>query len=313
MEQLENSPRRPSSRFRFPELLVAVLVYSTVNVIMYLRFGKAPEFTLGAVAILVVPVIWLITRSREFVRSTILLITVLLTYEALQGMTGILISSGNITSLAGVDRALLGFNIISAVQADFASPSVTLMATFFYGLHVFLVLMAIVLFWFMDIKVYRGYAYSMILTSYLALLTFLILPTSPPWFTGAGQNLLATGNSMFPKTFQTIQTTLLTGESDIFAAFPSLHAAYATLFSYFMFRLGKKYGLISLPVLFGVYFSVIYLGQHYLVDILAGIAYSMLSVIVVERYVLNRQRVPILPDLGPTGPASMAPDPARKV
>jgi membrane-associated phospholipid phosphatase len=268
---------------------------------VYLRFGKFPELTLGAVALVPIPVIWLITRSREFVRSSILLITILLTYEALQGLTGTLVGTGGIISLAGLDTALVGFNFTGALQTAFLSPTTTMLATFFYGLHVFLVIIAIILFWFKDTRVYRGYAYSMILTSYLALLTFIIMPSAPPWYVGTAQNLLTTGNSMFPSAFRSVQAALLSGESDIFAAFPSLHAAYATLFSVFMFRLGKKYGLASLPILVGVYFSIIYLGQHFLVDLLAGIAYTLFSVFVVERFVMRRQRIRILPSLGPAG------------
>ena len=94
---------------------------------------------------------------------------------------------------------------------------------------------------------------------------------------------------MFPSTFQSIQTVLLSGESDIFAAFPSLHIAYATLFSFFMFKIGRRYGLVSLPIAFGVYFSTVYLGQHYLVDLLGGTAYAMLSIYVVERLILNHR------------------------
>jgi membrane-associated phospholipid phosphatase len=95
---------------------------------------------------------------------------------------------------------------------------------------------------------------------------------------------------MFPTAFQEVQAVLLSGESDIVAAFPSLHAAYATLFSIFMFKLGRKYGLASLPIAGGVYFSIIYLGQHFLVDLLGGIAYAGISVYAVEKVMARRQR-----------------------
>ena len=78
-------------------------------------------------------------------------------------------------------------------------------------------------------------------------------------------------------------------ESDVVAAFPSLHAAYVTLFSIFMFKLGRKYGFASLPIAGGVYFSIIYLGQHFLVDLLGGIAYAGISVYAVERMMARRQ------------------------
>jgi membrane-associated phospholipid phosphatase len=95
---------------------------------------------------------------------------------------------------------------------------------------------------------------------------------------------------MLPTAFQELAAVLLSGESDIVAAFPSLHAAYATLFSIFMFKLGRKYGLASLPIAGGVYFSIVYLGQHFMVDLLGGVAYAGISVYVVEWLLARRLR-----------------------
>jgi membrane-associated phospholipid phosphatase len=271
-------------------LLAAVLIYVTVVAAAYLRFGTLPQVSFGVVAVLVLPFIGLATGSKEFMRSSALIVAVLLTYESLQGINGALVNSGNAVSMAPLDQALVGSNFVAGVQTVFASSATTLVSTVFYGMHAFLIVIAFVLFWFTDRAVYRGYTYSLVLTSYLALLTFVILPTKPPWLAGTAQNLLGTGDKMFPTVFQNVQAVLLSGESDVVAAFPSLHAAYATLFSIFMFKLGRKYGLVSLPIAGGVYFSIIYLGQHFLVDLVGGIAYAGISVCAVEMVMARRQR-----------------------
>ncbi len=283
---------RITSRLKFPELIIAGLAYATINAAVYLKFGKLPELTLGTVALLTIPAVGVAAKSKAFLRSSILFITVILTYEALQGLTGALLSSGGVVSLGGLDRMLVGFDFTPVFQSVFASNTATLVSTFFYGLHVFLIVIAITLFWFESREVYFGYTYSMILTSYLALITFVILPSAPPWFVGAAKDLLTVGNRMLPAALQSVQGALLSGESDIFAAFPSLHAAYATLFSFFMFKLDRRYGLASLPVAVGVYFSIIYLGQHYLVDLLAGIAYAVASAYLVARITRGRNGKP---------------------
>lgn len=272
------------------ELVGAVLLYATVVAAAYLRFGTLPVFDLGVASAIVFPLIGLATGSREFLKTSVLFVAVLLTYEALQGATGILVASGNVASLAGVDRALMGSDIASDVQEVFASSATTLVSTIFYGLHLFLVLIAFAAFWFKDKTVFRRYAYSLVVTSYLALVTFVILPTAPPWLAGAAQNLLASGDKMLPGAIQELQAVVFSGESDIYAAFPSLHVAYATLFTIFMFKLGRKYGFTSLPVLGGVCFSVVYLGQHYLVDVLAGVAYAAISAYLVGRVMARRRK-----------------------
>lgn len=281
--------KKNSSGLSFLEVPAAVLIYLTVVATAYVRFGTLPPFGFGILAAIAVPVIGFATGSKEFVKVSVLFVAVVVTYEALQGMTGILVNSGNVVSLSGVDNILVGSNFVSNVQTTFSSSFTTLASITFYGLHAFLVMIVFILFWFKDRTVCRGYVYSLVATSYSALLTFVIFPTAPPWLSGAAQNLLASGDKMLPTALQGVQAALFSGESDLFAAFPSLHAAYATLFSIFMFKLGRKYGLVSLPIAGGVYFSIIYLGQHFLVDLLAGVAYAGISSYVVVR-VMNRRR-----------------------
>jgi membrane-associated phospholipid phosphatase len=273
----------------------AVLIYTTVVAAAYFRFGTLPVFTLGAFAVLVLPIVGLVARSKEFVTNSVLIVAVLLTYEALQGITGIQAGSMSVVSLTRVDQALVGSNFAWDVQTMFLSSTTTFVSTVFYGLHVPLIMIAFALFWFKDRVAYRGYTYSLVVTSYLALFTFVVLPTAPPWLCPPNcspvvQNLLESGDKMLPTAFQELAAVLLSGESDVVAAFPSLHAAYVTLFSIFMFKLGRNYGLASLPVVGGVYFSIVYLGQHFLVDLLAGAAYAGVSVYIVERVMARRHR-----------------------
>ena len=74
-------------------------------------------------------------------------------------------------------------------------------------------------------------------------------------------------------------------ESDKFAAFPSLHAAYAILFGYFATKLRKWLALISVPVTMGILFSTVYLGQHYIIDLIAGAAVAFSAILISNRYV----------------------------
>jgi membrane-associated phospholipid phosphatase len=270
-------------RLAFLGYFLIPLIYFTALVVVYLRYGVLLQASLLGVFVAFIPLAAYLGRSSDFLRSSLLFTTVLLTYEALQGLTGVLVNAGSVASLTSIDKALVGVNVISIVQTAFDSPTTTLISTIFYGLHVFLVVIGMVLFWFTSRRVYKGYAYSMILTSYLALMTFIILPSAPPWFEGTGKNMLSDGYTMLPNAFKILQQTLVSMESDKFAAFPSLHAAYAALFTVYTIKLKPRLALISVPVLVGVLFSTVYLGQHYLVDLIAGIAYSLASVAVVER------------------------------
>ena len=285
---------------RFLRNWSVLVLYLVVLAVAYLRFGFLFQFTLGAAWLAVIPVVAYFGRSREFLKNTVFLISVLLSYEALQGITGSLVSSGSVTSLASVDRAIFGFDFTSAVQNAFASPSATMVSLFFYTIHLFLPIAGILLFWFVNRKVYRGYAYSLVLTSYLALFTFIVFPTSPPWFTGAAQNLIPTGSGMLSPALQGLQNALMSIESDKFAAFPSLHAAYAVLFTVFAFRLNRKFGLVSLIIPGGVFFATIYLGQHYVIDLVGGLVYALGSVALVDWLTSRHTPAPVVGNPGMT-------------
>jgi membrane-associated phospholipid phosphatase len=267
-------------------------LYVALLAVAYLRFGFLFQFTLGAAWLAVVPFLAYFGKSREFLRNTTFFVSLLLCYEALQGITGNLVQNGTLVYLGGIDRALVGFNLPMAVQTVFQSSWTSLVSTIFYGLHVFLVLIAVMLFWFFDRRVYRGYAYSMVVCSYLALFTFVLLPTAPPWFAGTARNLLPAGNGLLPGPIQALQQALLSIESDKFAAFPSLHAAYATLFAVFAWRLNRKVGVVAIAVAVGVYFSTLYLGQHYLIDLIGGAAYALGSVFLVDRFLSRHAALP---------------------
>jgi membrane-associated phospholipid phosphatase len=273
-------------------------LYLIVLVATYVRFGFLFQFTLGAVwlafiPMAVIPIAAYVGKSSgEFLKNSVFFISLLLSYEALQGITGALINSGSVVSLADIDGSI--FRLVYDLQKVFASPSVTLVSILFYGLHVFLVIAAIILFWFTNRMIYKGYAYSMILTSYFALITFIVFPTSPPWFTGAAQTLLSDGNALLPAALQRLQQGLLAIESDKFAAFPSLHAAYAVLFAIYALRLNRILGLVVLAIACGVFFSTIYLGQHYMIDLIGGIIYSLAAVALVDKLTatLFREQLP---------------------
>jgi len=290
---------------QFLRYWLAPALYVVVLLVAYVRFGFLFQFTLGAAWLCLIPVLVYFGKSREFLSNTVIFVSLLLGYEALQSVTGQLVNPGSLVSMAGLDKALVGFNLPLAVQTAFSSNLVTLIATGFYGIHLFLVVAAVILFWLVNKAVYRGYAYSIVLCSYLALITFIVMPTSPPWYSGVAQNLIPSASNLLPGPLQVLQQTLLAIESDKFAAFPSLHAAYATLFAVFAFRLNRKVGYVGLAIAIGVYFSTLYLGQHYAIDLIGGIAYALGSVLVVDRLLTGRHTQASSNPTGgnPSGPA----------
>ena len=129
--------------------------------------------------------------------------------------------------------------------------------------------------WRWDPERFKPYALGFLVTLYLGLAFCAIVPTAPPWL--AGQ----TGD--IPHVFQVIPD--IAGEvtpgaydnayaaagSNPVAAMPSLHAAIPWLMAMALW----KYRRLRTPALLyalSMSFAIVYLGEHYVVDAIAGLA-----------------------------------------
>jgi membrane-associated phospholipid phosphatase len=70
-----------------------------------------------------------------------------------------------------------------------------------------------------------------------------------------------------------------------FAAFPSLHSALPWLIALFALKIGKGKALPILIFPLGVWFSAVYLGEHYIVDVIGGVAYATVAFILAEKLI----------------------------
>jgi len=120
-------------------------------------------------------------------------------------------------------------------------------------------------------KEYWKYSLAFLLCSYSALITFMIYPSAPPWFgLKASRILIQIDHEIGVPVYATIFDYI---QPNPFAAFPSLHAAYPWLISIYAIKIKRTKALPILLIPVGVWFSAVYLGEHYIVDLLGGIAY----------------------------------------
>jgi len=265
-------------------LLPAVL-YSVGLSTYYLLQGISFDYLPALIFLAAVPLMAYFGSSRKMGRYWISIISIMLSYEALQGAAGTIAVSRGISSLYSLDRLLWGFNLTGWVQSTFASPAVTALTSVFYTLHIPLVVATCLVVWYAKRALFGKYVTAMVLTSYAALATFVIVPTAPPWYSGVASDLYSTaGASVLPHD---LVSFLSLAEVDKFAAFPSLHGAYAIIFCYFMIKVDRRLALVAIPVTIGVLFSTLYLGQHYLIDLLGGAVYALVPCLVAERFELK--------------------------
>src|SRR6185369_9224319 len=130
----------------------------------------------------------------------------------------------------------------------------------------------------------RGFSdllFGLLAVSILANITFLLAPTAPPW--------LAAEHGLIPPVDPVLKNSLTDlgldelakakGDASLYnvvAAVPSLHAAWPLigLLVIRKYHLPRWLFWTQLLLTVGVCFAIVYTGEHYVVDILAGFAFA---------------------------------------
>jgi membrane-associated phospholipid phosphatase len=259
-------------------LLIGTIAYLTLifGVMLWRGVEIEPQWVL--LSLLLVAVV--LGRARQFIQDWVPYLILFLAYEEMRGFAG---STGLAAhDLSGMERAVFAGQIPTIwLQQRFYDPNViglqdwSLM--FVYFLHFPLPILVGFVFWLGDRGHYWRYVSALLLTSFLAFVVYLFWPSAPPWYQfehhgvvkiidetvakwGAGYYVSPIYHSLNPNKF---------------AAFPSLHAAYPALGAIFAWR---RYpwltaGLVVWTAV--VWYGIVYLGEHYVVDALAGLVLAL--------------------------------------
>ncbi|HEX8854273.1 MAG TPA: phosphatase PAP2 family protein [Thermoleophilaceae bacterium] len=109
----------------------------------------------------------------------------------------------------------------------------------------------------------------------LGLVFYWTLPTAPPWWAGANGNMehvrrimVETGEHFWGRAWRPLYD-LLGGNP--FAAMPSLHFATSVMAAHVLSDVGPVQGAIGWTYAVTLGFALVYLGEHYVVDLAAGL------------------------------------------
>lgn len=147
--------------------------------------------------------------------------------------------------------------------------------SYFFVPHV----MAVVL-WLKHRELFRRYLLSTILLLFIGLLVYFLSPAEPPWLTASGApeddifRVMATvgrqiNSSLYDRTYSAI------GDPNPIAAMPSMHQAITFLVALFALKLGRWWGIVGMTYALAMAFSLVYTGEHYVLDALVGSALAL--------------------------------------
>ncbi len=273
-------PAEHTERRRVSRVMAVILVgYALVIIGLMVIRGAYMSPDLFVVFAGVIAVV--LGRTRLFLRDWLPFIAIFLGWELMRGLADNLGATVHSDSMIAVERFFFFGNVPTVVLQDwFHVPgsvnAVDLVTTGIYIAHFALPLSVGLLFWVFERPMYYRYVLTLMLMSFVAFAFFVLYPVAPPRFAFAyGQALPL--HDIAKETFEQLHfapvTTWLYANisGNSVAAFPSIHSAYPLLAFYFARERWPRAGWILLAYSAAVWFSVVYLGHHYVVDVAGGI------------------------------------------
>jgi membrane-associated phospholipid phosphatase len=130
-------------------------------------------------------------------------------------------------------------------------------------------------------QLFSRYLTAFILTFWLSIAGYVLLPTAPPWLAaqagdveGVAKVTRQVAQEVSPGRYD--EAARLAGKNDV-AAMPSLHFALPCLYALAAFRISRLAGLATGAYALVMGFALVYLGEHYVIDLLGGALVSLVA------------------------------------
>lgn len=206
-------------------------------------------------------------------------------YEAEKSLFGITVANGS-TLIPGEY-----FNLHNSAFADF-------WAGFFYLCWVPVPLgFAIYLYLKGEKRHFIHFSIAFLFINLLGFIGYYIYPAAPPWYVinhgfepvlntpGSVAGLIRFDNMMHFPVFQSIYS----GNSNVFAAVPSLHAAYMFIATVYAVLSKQSKWLIAIFafICVGIWWTAVYSTHHYIIDVVLGIITAILGLLLLEKVIMK--------------------------
>ncbi len=274
-----DSVRRMDERFPFNLGRRFPVVYSLALIIFCIVNNVFPALDFLVLCLFICAAY--IKRAQRFMKDWFPFVALLMAYGTMRGITDNIANIVHVTEPIKAELCLFGTIPTVMLQQFYRTPILDWVGALFYSLHFLVPFVFGFVLWNRSSENYRKYTVALLITSYSALITFLVYPSAPPWFGIDAERILFQMDGVIGvPLYATIYGFIAPNP---FAAIPSLHAAYPWLIFLYAIKIKriKAFPLLFFP--FGVWFSTVYLGEHYVVDLIAGVIYSTVAYFLAEK------------------------------
>jgi PAP2 superfamily protein len=282
-------------------VLYLVVVF---GVMLWRGISIEPEWVVLALLVIALAM----GRGTQFVKDWTPFLLLFFAYEAMRGFAS---KTGfPAHDVSPLERWLFFGNIPTVVlQQHFYNPAVVspqdVLAIFFYFMHFPLPIVVGFVFWLNNRDHYRRFVAALLLMCFLAFATYLFFPSAPPWYQFPHE-VVKINNVTVPALWggkYFVSQIYTSFNPNQFAAFPSLHAAFPALAAAYAWQRYRAltFGLVAWSA--AVVLSIVYLGEHYVVDALDGYIYVAVAMAIVE-LVARRRRSTAVTAARPAKPSA---------
>lgn len=269
--------------------LAAILIFVIIlAVAMFLRGGFiGPEMILLGLLLGAV----VLGQLFKFIRDWLPFVFILLVWQMLRGYADNAATGGgfplHVGEMVHWDRFLFGGHLPTlTLQEALYTPGQAhwydVATTMFWAFHFVLPLLFAFYLWATRRHIYWKFVSCLVLLSFAGFATYVLFPAAPPWYASSVGVInhpvylirVDVLNNLHVNVADSLSWIMLQGNPDPVAAMPSLHAAYPTTVFWFCLFYWRKAIPFAVMYCLGLWFSIVYIGDHYVVDALAGIIYS---------------------------------------
>jgi membrane-associated phospholipid phosphatase len=295
VNELEDQGAQGGSERRV-RILLWVVIAAYVGAIVGLALAGRFTFVVKTAIVPVLVVFAAATgRAREFARDWTPFLGVVLLFDSFRGLVFALINVLDLPVYAAyairADRFVLGGTTLpNKLQAAWYDPqslnAVDIVAVVAHASHFLAFLLFGLVIWAMRRAAFRRYTLAVTVLLGSGVLLYALIPTVPPWMAWQEFRLIPPIHHLSTEVYNTSAPVLnRTFSTNPIAAMPSLHAALPALCALvgwheFRWRGGAPLAAFALLM----WMSIGYLGEHYLVDIVAGAALALVVYVAIYRW-----------------------------
>lgn len=284
-------PTRKESRI----ILVCTLSFLLLTSVF---IGLRPEHVVMAVVL--DALLFASLYTRKLVVALLPFVVFAVSYDWMRVWPNYMVNDIDVAGLYTAEKTIFGIDVdgVRMTLCEFFHEHHCSVADFFAGLFYLCwvpvpVLFALSLFIKGRRELALRFSLVFLLVNLIGFAGYYIHPAAPPWYVmqygfepilGTPGNVAALGR-FDALVGMDIFAPMYGRNANVFAALPSLHSAYMPVaFTYAVMGRCKKW-LIALfgIIMAGIWFTAVYSGHHYMIDVLTGIACAAIGILLFEQ------------------------------